>query len=235
MESRDGGGWTLAMKHYYGRHHNSFRNRGNGRRAFNNINSGVMKHLGEWYKLDDKHIRLFLGQEDYGNDSSGAKKSSLSFMRDQNGRHTGYSNSNREYSIMKKYTARWYFSHGDRMPESTTTSELSSWAMPNEFDGTFAGDQGDGFLNWRGNVKCGHVGTSGINCYGTRSGTPSSAPRGGNGCRTNLGTGWGGELHWYMMDGYDTYSYLCNGAQHSSTNRFSDRIWVRTPDDNKKW
>jgi hypothetical protein len=40
---RDGGGWTLAVKHWYGQHHNFA---GDGRRQTNNINSGVMAFLG---------------------------------------------------------------------------------------------------------------------------------------------------------------------------------------------
>lgn len=233
MESRDGGGWTLAMKHYYGNNHGSFRNNGNGRRAYSNIEGDVMGHLGKWYKLDDKDIRLYLGQENPDNDANGGPKSSMSFMRDQNGRNTHYAPANREYTIMKKYTGRWYFAHGHVISESEgTKAELSSWALPKDYDGSFT-DLGDGFLNWRGEPKCGGWGTAGIGCYGERSG---GATRGGHGCKLNLcHNGWAGAMHWYMMDGYDTYTYMCAGAQHSSSNRFSDRIWVRSPDENEDW
>lgn len=204
MESRDGGGWTLAMKHYYGNNHGSSRNNGNGRRAYSNIEGDMMGHLGKWYKLDDKDIRLYLGQKNPDNDVNGGPKSSMSFMRDQNGRNTHYAPANREYTIMKKYTGRWYFAHGHVISESEgTKAELSSWALPKDYDGSFT-DLGDGFLNWRGEPKCGGWGTAGIGCYGERSG---GATRGGHGCKLNLcHNGWAGAMHWYMMDGYDTYT-----------------------------
>jgi hypothetical protein len=44
QEDRDGGGWTLATKHWYGQHHTFGRD--GGRRQINNINSGVMAFLG---------------------------------------------------------------------------------------------------------------------------------------------------------------------------------------------
>ena len=120
------------------------------------------------------------------------------------------------------------------MPESTTSAELSSWAMPKEYAGGLEA-VGSGKLNWRGRPACGNVGQAGINCYNVHSGSPQTEPRGGNGCRENLGR-WSGNMHWYMADGgWDTYVYVCNGAQHSSTNRFSSRVWFRSPDSNEKW
>jgi hypothetical protein len=107
QEDRDGGGWTLATKHWLGSHH-SFA--GGGRRQTNNINSGVMcvlflstefkrtecdsistphdhmllstllqslyfmtshhrrANMGQYYKMDDREIRTYLGQEDPNND-----------------------------------------------------------------------------------------------------------------------------------------------------------------------
>jgi hypothetical protein len=88
---------TLVKKSWYGSHH-SFA--GGGRRQTNNINSGVMAHLGQYYKMDDKEIRTYMGQPDPSNDDRNAGDSEMTFMRDQSGRHTSYSNSNREYTIM---------------------------------------------------------------------------------------------------------------------------------------
>ena len=40
----------------------------------------------------------------------------------------------------------------------------------------------------------------------------------------------------YMCNtNYDTYTYMCAGAQHSSSNRFAARTWIRSPDSQKDW
>jgi hypothetical protein len=59
-----------------------------------------MAHLGQYYKMDDKDMRTYMGQPDPSNDSRNAGDSEMAFMRDQSGRHTGHSNTNREYTIM---------------------------------------------------------------------------------------------------------------------------------------
>jgi hypothetical protein len=46
QEDRDGGGWFLASKNWYGDHHHFA---GDGRRQTNNINSGVMNNMGKSY------------------------------------------------------------------------------------------------------------------------------------------------------------------------------------------
>jgi hypothetical protein len=81
----------------------------------------------------------------------------------------------------KKFTGRWYFDKdgNNRMPESTTTSELSSYAMEKNYEGGLT-SVGEGKLNWRGNPICGSGG-AGINCYNTRSGSPNQNPNGGHG------------------------------------------------------
>ena len=231
QEGRDGGGWTLGIKSWYGSHH-SFA--GNGMRQTNNINSGVMGDRGQYYKMDDKDIRTYMGQPNPQNDDTNAGVSEMEFMRDQSGRHTGYSTTNREYTVMKKYTGRWWFYLWRRMPESTTTSELTSWVMPKEYGGGTT-SVGDGKINWRGNAICGGYGGTGINCHQSRSGAPQRNPNGGNGCNENLGR-WSGQLSWYMIESnYDTYTYMCSGAQHSSSNRFAARTWFRSPESNKAW
>ena len=45
QEGRDGGGWTLGLKHWHGAEHNHFD--GNGMRETNSIDSGVMQNLGQ--------------------------------------------------------------------------------------------------------------------------------------------------------------------------------------------
>ena len=133
-----------------------------------------------------------------------------------------------------RYTARWYWHTWRNIRESTTTSELSSYAMPRHYDGSLT-SVGDGKLNWRGNPICERNG-AGINCYGSRAGSPSRDPQGGHGCNQNLGKGWSGQLEWYLSNtNFDTYEYICEGAQHSSSNRFAHRVWVRSPDSQKDW
>jgi hypothetical protein len=149
QEDRDGGGWTLAMKNYHGSHH-SFA--GSGRRQTNNVNSGVMAHLGAYYKMDDRHIRSYMGQSDPLNDDNTAKSSEFSILRDQNGRHTSYAVANREYTIMKKYKHRWYFQEGQPLGESESESVLQSWYWDGNYDGSTTA-MGDGKLNWEGKFQ----------------------------------------------------------------------------------
>ena len=171
-----------------------------------------------------------MGQPNPQDDAFGAKISELNIMRDQSGYNAGHSSHNREYTVMKKYTARWYWYTWRNIRESTTTSELSSWNMPRHYDGSF-NTVGGGELNWRGHAKCNQNG-AGINCYGTHT----ASPQGGHGCKVNLGKGWNGALEWYLSNtNYDTYQYVCEGAQHSSANRFAHRVWIRSPDSEKEW
>ena len=72
------------------------------------------------------------------------------------------------------------------MPESTTTSELTSWVMPKNYDGSST-SVGDGKINWRGRPNCNNRGGgTGINCRGAHSGSPNASPNGGGGCNQNL-------------------------------------------------
>ena len=130
----------------------------------------------------------------------------------------------------------WFVSQGsmNQMKESTTTSVLESWRMAPYSGGLKSSGNGD--LNWSGNPICGQWRGAGVACYGSRSGDPSTSPGGGHNCRVNLGNGWNGALEYYMSTShYDTYTYICNGAQHSSSQRFSSRVWVRSPDSQKDW
>ena len=108
MEDRDGGGWTLGLKNWFGSASGP-RFDGDGRRATNDIDSGVMDKLGKFYKMDDTEIRTYMGQPDPADDAFDAEASEMNIMRDQTGIQDHYGISNREYTIMKKYTARWYW------------------------------------------------------------------------------------------------------------------------------
>ena len=57
------------MKNWYGSHHNM---RDGGRRETNGIDSGVMDHLGQYYKMDDREIRTYMGQPNPTSDSYNA-------------------------------------------------------------------------------------------------------------------------------------------------------------------
>jgi hypothetical protein len=154
---------------------------------------------------------------------------------DQSYVNTAYSYNNREYTILKDYTARWRFYWSQVVPESTTTTTLTSYYWDSNFNGASTGSQGEGQVNWSGNPICGIKGGAGINCYNTRSGSPSRNPNGGRGCKSNPSRNrWSGELHLYMADtNYNTYSYFCNGAQHTSSFSFTHRFWFRSPDENQ--
>ena len=53
-----------------------------GRRQTGNINIGVMDHLGAYYKMDDRDIRVYIGQPDPLNEASD-ESSEIVMMRDQ--------------------------------------------------------------------------------------------------------------------------------------------------------
>jgi hypothetical protein len=59
-----------------------------------------LANAGQYYKMDDIEIRTYMGQENPEEDSAGAKKSVITIMRDQTKWNTGYSNHNREYTIL---------------------------------------------------------------------------------------------------------------------------------------
>ena len=107
---------------------------------------------------------------------------------------------------------------------------LLSVCRPTNFDGK--SNVGDGKVNWEAQLNCGGKGGSGINCYGIRSYTKgyNANSRGGFGCKANPSRGrWSGNPHWYMFNtNHDTYVYICNGAQHSSSFNMNPRWWIRS-------
>jgi hypothetical protein len=60
QEDRDGGGWTLAVKSWYGSHHHFA---GGGRRQTNNINSGVMANMVRFANMKSKCYLLCCFEE----------------------------------------------------------------------------------------------------------------------------------------------------------------------------
>ena len=132
-------------------------------------------------------------------------------MADQAGWNSGYSSGNYEYVIARNYTGYWRFD--TRVAASSTTTSFQSYRLS------------DNALAWTGNWQCGNVGGWGINCYNMLSGNP----QGGAGCNINMGyqsnAGW---HHFYMGEtNTDTYLYVCNGPQHSSSYNMNHRWWFR--------
>jgi len=234
---RDGGGWTMFLRSYYEGHQRPVYN-GNGVSDSGDVNDDILQFLGGAYKLDDKKIRAIIGQKDITDGGrASSKKGMFSYMVDQSKWNDYYSDNNKEYGVMKKYTARWRFVRFQQMDSSSTSEEFTSYAIPN-FDGKTP--VGDGTVNWKGRPRCGsrYMGGgagAGISCRDTHNGKPQRSPRGGRGCTKNTGRNrWGGSFHLYMLNtNHDTYMYICNGPQHSSYRRFAHRWYIRTADTDK--
>ena len=197
--TRDGGGWTLMLKTWYIAETNkAFKNTG----AVGSVSDGLT-HLGSGYKLSDESIRQIIGPNQ-----------KFDILADQSGYNTFYSTGNYEYVILRDYTGYWRFDSA--VAASTTTTTFQSYR------------KSDNALAWTGNLQCGYddgTGGAGINCLDVLS----NNPQGGAGCDINMGSSAHESWHHFFMSQYneDTYMYICNGAQHSSDDRFSARFWVR--------
>ena len=195
----DGGGWTQILKTWYTvTSNNVFKKAG----AVGSVSDGLT-HLGNGYKLSDESIRNIIGPNQ-----------NFDVLADQSGYNSAYSNGNYEYVILRDYTGQWRFD--GPVAASTTTTTFQSYR------------KSDNALAWTGNLECGYNaggGVAGINCYTVLN----NNPQGGAGCSINMGKQSSGDWHHFFMSQYnqDTYLYICNGAQHSSSNRFSHRFWVR--------
>jgi len=167
--------------------------------AVGSVSDGLL-HLGKGYKLSDESIRQIIGSNQ-----------KFDVLGDQSGYNSYYSTGNYEYVILRDYTGYWRFDA--RVAASTTTTTFQSYRIS------------DNALAWTGNLQCGSWGGAGINCYTVLS----NNPRGGAGCDINMGSRTSSRWHHFYMSNtnQDTYLYICNGAQHSSTNRFSHRFWIR--------
>ena len=164
---------------------------------------------GNIYKLSDDAIRAIIGPNQ-----------NFDIMGDQNGYNSSYSSGNYEYVIVRNYTARW--SWVPSTPASTTTTTMQSYRIS------------DNALAWTGNLACGkkqnctdqgNRDEAGINCYDVIS----NSPQGGAGCSINMGSRSDGGWHHFFMSecNTDTYLYICNGAQHSSSHDMNHRWWFR--------
>lgn len=156
---------------------------------------------GNAYKISDESIRSLIGVSN-----------NFDVMATQTGYNSSYSSGNNEYAILRNYTGEWRWDQA--MAASATTTTLESYRAV------------DDALAWQGEILFG-VGGAGINGHVLLDGP---GPAGGAGCDINMGTssnaGW---HHFYMANtNSDSYMYLCNGAQHSSSNPMNHVYWFRS-------
>lgn len=206
-KNREGGGWTMVLKSWYDT---------SGSNACTGTLCGpgpigvvddALTIKGNRYKLDDDVIRrAIIGSTN-----------NFDVMGDQAGWNSYYSTGNYEYIVMLGYTGVWYF---DRlMDQSSTTVTMRSYRIA------------DNYMAWEGELQCGVPGGAsgagrGISCYNVVRG-PN--PQGCAGCRVCMGNqsnvGW---HHIYMFESNsDSYIYICNGPQHSSSYNMNHRWWIR--------
>lgn len=194
----DGGGWTMAVKSWYG----------SGligtAKAVGTV-ADATTQKGNAYKLDDQDIRNIIGP---GNN--------FDVMADQNGYNSAYSTGNYEYVVIRNYTGYWTYEKA--MPASLTTTSFQSYrASDNAL--AWTGNITCGYD--------GGYGAAGINCLGSLGVTNNPQGGAGCviNMGTASNAGW---YHFFMNQyNDDTYMYICNGAQHSSGQAMNHRFWVR--------
>jgi hypothetical protein len=198
---RDGGGWTLGLKHFYQAQGMYGKTASHGA-----IEDAFDRRSNSGYKLDDAVIRAIIGASN-----------NFDVLGDQIGHNSTYSQGNHEYVVLRNYTASWTF--GALVPESTTPTTMESHRAVDEA------------LAWTGRLDCGstggvNTGARGINCLNVNIG-PN--PQGGLGCMFNMGASSSSTWHHFYMSDYnsDTYLYICNGAQHTSGHDMNHRFWFR--------
>ena len=196
---RAGGGWTLGIKHWYQSGLQSA-----GASAKGTVDD-ALKRKGTPYKLSDEHIRAIIGSE-----------RKFDMLMDQSGNNSAYSSGNYEYVVVRGYTADWKWD--GNVAASETTTEFTSYRRDDDaVVATF-------------NLLCGpdgEAGANGVNCFKVADG--SINPSGGSGCIKNMGSSSNVGWHTFTMgrDNSDTYLYVCNGAQHSSSHNMNHRVWFR--------
>jgi hypothetical protein len=199
--SRAGGGWTFAVKAWYqsGIH---------GQQGAVGSVADALTLKGAAYKISDDDVRDIIGPSN-----------NFDLLMDQAGYNTASTAGNYEYATLENYTA--WFTFGSLVLESRTATTMKSYRAS------------DGAVAWTGSLGCGPSGgiswgAVGVNCYNLLAGTN---PAGGGGCIPNMGSGPGvhaAHHHFYMSEhNQDTYLYLCNGSQHSSSHNMNHRTWVR--------
>jgi len=221
---KDGGGWTFAIKTYYQANICTSSGVQAGEKHICNTagclqskvdyvlthtagNANERENEDATYKISDTKIKAIIGQPNAG------ETSKFDVMYTQTGVNTAYSTGAYEYATIKDYTAEWTFAV--KMPESSTTTTLDAFRVS------------DNALAHRTRFNCGSGAGGaggGINCEG-----PNGAANGGSACSINMGTqtnaGWN---HWFMCNSnQDTYQYICNGPQHSSSFRVTHMYWFR--------
>jgi hypothetical protein len=195
--TRAGGGWTFGLKTWY--------QAGiAGQQGAQGVVADALTLKGNTYKLSDDDIRDIIGPSN-----------NFDVFVDQAGYNSQYSGGNYEYVTLTNYTG--WFSYGGPMLESTTPTAFTSYRAS------------DGAVAWTGRLACGgsggtHAVNYGVNCYNVISNNPA----GGAGCTINMGVNNSGWHTFYMgASDTDTYTYICNGAQHSSGNAMNHRFWFR--------
>ena len=163
--------------------------------------SDALTLKGNAYKLADQNIRDLIGPG-----------MTFDVLATQTGYNPFYSTGNLEYAVLRNYTGDWRWDQA--MGASSTTTSLESHQLS------------DGALLWQGEFLFGDGG-AGLNSHTLLSGM---SPSGGSGCSTALGTATsGGWNHFYMAEtNSDSYMYLCNGAQHSSSVDMNHVYWFRS-------
>jgi hypothetical protein len=197
--TRDGGGWTLIMRVWY---QSGLAGVTAGFGSPREVNSYKL----DPYKLPDAMVNAVIGSDN-----------NFDILVDQMGHNTAYSNGNNEYVIVRNYTG--VYKYDGPVTESTTPTVFESYQAVT------------GAIAWRGRLQCGEPGY-GINCLNVLT-TPNPLgapnPQGGLGCLINMGiatnSGWH-QLHQGNTN-TDTYIYICNGAQHTSSYSNVHRWFVR--------
>jgi len=198
--TRDGGGWTLIMRVWY---QSGLAGNANGFGSPHEANSSYR----EGYKLPDATVNALTGTAH-----------NFDILVDETYHNTAYSNGNHEYVIVRNYTGTYTYT--GVVAESTTPTVFESYRAH------------DNAIAWRGRLQCGVAGTYGINCDTVLS-TPNPLgapnPQGGLGCLLQLGTATNAGWHqlYQGANNTDTYIYICNGAQHTSSMSNVHRWWVR--------
>ncbi len=118
---RDGGGWTLGLKHWY---QSGLKGKTG---AWGNVSSALTLK-GTPYKLSDEVIRGVIG-----------KDQNFDVLLDQAGYNGSYSNANNEYVVIRNYTAKWTW--GGLVPASKSTTIFRSYRLADHalaWEGNFA-------------------------------------------------------------------------------------------------
>jgi hypothetical protein len=196
---RDGGGWTLIMRVWY---QSGLAGNAGG---FGSAHEANSYRFGP-YKLPDATVRTIIGADNQ-----------FDILVDQLGHNTSYSTGNHEYIIVRNYTGAYRYTGA--VPESSTPTVFESYRSV------------DNAIAWRGRLQCGDPGY-GINCYNPLS-TPNPLgapnPQGGLGCLIAMGSQTAATWHtlYQGATNTDTYIYICNGAQHTSSHSNLHRWFVR--------